>query len=256
MATGGLTSLLFQEGEEKVSFDTQEVQQLDDFIEGIEKDLKKRGGDGFNGGDVDTASFLSDDDEWIMEGVELNDYNTGIIAIEDGASVSHVGGAFSIPDQVPGSVGIITIEDEAFVGESFSPPNQVPGSDESTTKVKDAASLSPDQASGPVRIPHKQSILKKGKGRKMIYTKKSGVNEKVDENKKNEVNEKKEEKKKKNVNISSCSRCSIFRCILTQGVKKGSGLDIQEDVEPLMMDLLSPKKTCKNCKKVLTILSG
>ena len=250
MATGGLTSLLFQEGEEKVSFDTQEVQQLDDFIEGIEKDLKKRGGDGFNGGDVDTASFLSDDDEWIMEGVELNDYNTGIIAIEDGASVSHVGGAFSIPDQVPGSVGIITIEDEAF-----SPPSQVPGSDESTTKVKDAASLSPVQASGLVRTPLKQTILKKGKGRKMIY-KKSGVNEKVDENKKNEVNEKKEEKKKKNVNISSCSRCSIFRCILTQGVKKGSGLDIQEDVEPLMMDLLSTKKTCKNCKKVLTILSG
>ena len=244
MSTGGLTSLLFQEGEEKVSFDTQEVQQLDDFIEGIEKDLKKRGGDGFNGGDVDTASFLSDDDEWIMEGVELNDYNTGIIAIEDGASVSHVGGAFSIPDQVSGSVGIITIEDEAF-----SPPSQVPGSDESTTKVKDVASLSPVQASGLVRTPLKQTILKKGKGRKMIYTKKSVVDEKVDENKKNGVNEKKEEKKKKNLNISACQRCSIIRSMLIQGVKKESGLDIQEDVEPLMMDLLSTKKTCKNCKK-------
>ena len=68
MSTGGLARLLFQEGEEKVSFDTQDVQQFDEFMEGIESDLKKHGGDGFNGCDGDTASFLSDDDEWIMEG--------------------------------------------------------------------------------------------------------------------------------------------------------------------------------------------
>ena len=84
MSTGGLARLLFQEGEEKVSFDTQDVQQLDDFMEGIENDLKKRGGASFNGGDGDT--FLSDDDEWIMDATEI-----------------------TIPDQVPESVGIINI---------------------------------------------------------------------------------------------------------------------------------------------------
>ena len=147
--------------EEKVSFDTQDVQRLESFIGRIENDLKKRGGASFNGGDGDT--FLSDDDEWIMDATEI-----------------------TIPDQVPESVGIINIDEEASVspvGESFSLPDQVPGSDESTTKVKDAACLSPDQASGSVRIPHQQSILKKGKDRKMIYTKKRGVNE----NKKNGV---------------------------------------------------------------------
>ena len=256
MSTGGLTSYLFQEDEEKVSFDTQDVQRLESFIGRIENDLKKRGGASFNGGDGDT--FLSDDDEWIMDATEITipdqvPESVGIINIDEEASVSPVGESFSLPDQVPGSVGIITIEDGTSVGESFSLPDQVLGSDESTTTVKDATCLSPDQASGSVRIPHQQSILKKGKDRKMIYTKKRGVNE----NKKNGVNEKKEEKKKKkDLNISSCSRCSIIRCILTQGVKNGSGLDVQEDVEPLMIDLLSKKKTCKNCKKVLTILSG
>ena len=254
MSTGGLASYLFQEDEEKVSFDTQDVQELESFIGGIENDLKKRGVDSCNGGDGDTTSFLSDDDDWIMDATEYGIPNqvsesVGIITIDEEASVSPVGMSFSIPIKVPGSVGIITVEDGASVGESFSPPNQVPEPDESTTKVKEVASLSPGQASGSVRIPHQQSILKKGKGRKMIYSKKSGVNEKVDENKKGE-------KKKKNVNISSCSRCSVIRCILTQGVKKESGVNIQEDVEPLMIDLLSKNKTCRKCKKVLTVLSG
>ena len=259
MSTGGLASYLFQEDEEKVSFDTQDVQELESFIGGIENDLKKRGVDSCNGGDGDTTSFLSDDDDWIMDATEYGIPNqvsesVGIITIDEEASVSPVGMSFSIPIKVPGSVGIITVEDGASVGESFSPPNQVPEPDESTTKVKEVASLSPGQASGSVRIPHQQSILKKGKGRKMIYSKKSGVNEKVDENKKNGVNERKEEKK--NVNISSCSRCYLIRRILTQGVKKESGVNIQEDVEPLMIDLLSKNKTCRKCKKVLTVLSG
>ena len=69
MSTGGLTSYLFQEDEEKVSFDTQDVQRLESFIGRIENDLKKRGGASFNGGDGDT--FLSDDDEWIMDATEI-----------------------------------------------------------------------------------------------------------------------------------------------------------------------------------------
>ena len=122
MSTGGLASLLFQEDEEKVSFDTQDARELDELMEGIENDLKKRGGDGFND-DGDTSSFLSEDDVWILERVDMDDNNTGIITIEEGASVSPVAEPFYIPNQVPGSVGITIIED----GESFSPPNQVPG---------------------------------------------------------------------------------------------------------------------------------
>ena len=78
----------------------------------------------------------------------------------------------------------------------------------------------------------------------MVYAKKSGVNKKKDE------------KKKKNENNSAFQRCSMIRTLMIQGVKKGSGLNIEEDVEPFMTDLLSKKRSCKNCKKFLTILSG
>ena len=232
MSTGGLESLLYQE--EKVPFDTQDAEQLENFIDGIALSLKSRAGeavntgggdvegvhlkkcatDGFSAGGVDLKKskgeeemFKDSDDEWILESASISDVE--VITIEDGASLFPVGESFSLPDQAP--VEPAKKKDVSPVGE---------------------------------RIPQQQSILKKEKGR-MIFKKKSGVNGKEDEKK----------KKKKNEDNSACQRCSIIRTLMIQGVKKTSGMDIQEDVEPFINEILSKRK-CKNCKKILTVLSG
>ena len=63
MSTGGITRLLFFEGDDQnVSFDTQDA--LDSLLEEIKEELK-RGGDG---GDT-----TSEDDEWIAETITIPD---------------------------------------------------------------------------------------------------------------------------------------------------------------------------------------
>ena len=136
-ATGGLSYLLLQDvDQEDVSFNADEVERLESFMEAASNDLKR-----LKRGEVDHISdeMLSEDDDWILETTKIKD---------DG----------STEDVNP--ISIITIEDGAVL-----------------TPVRERFSL-PHQALTPVgeRIPHHQTILKKGESKKMIYTKKSEVN--------------------------------------------------------------------------------
>ena len=78
------------------------------------------------------------------------------------------------------------------------------------------------------------------------------VNKKELEKEEKEVE--KENKKKKKKKHSPCVRCSIIRTLIIEGVKRDTGLLIEEDVEPFMISMFSKRK-CAQCKKILTIFS-
>ena len=207
-----IESILFQE-EEVVKFGKEDIEDLDTFMEEISAGLNKRAGD---------AVKIDDGGEGVDPSpVKIGDGGEGV----DPSLNERVGSSPNNLKKSGGVEGMFSDDDEWIL---------------ETTTIKAGAPLTPvgecfshpNQVSAPV-----QSILKKGKNKKMVFAKKSGVNE------------------KKKI-ISACQRCIIIRTLLIQGVKKGSELPIQEDVLPFISELLSERKKCKICKKILTILSG
>ena len=89
MATGGLHYLLQDVDQEVVSFNADEVEQLESYMEAASNDLKR-----LKSGEVDHTSdeMLSDDDDWIFETTKIKDVGStedvkpiSIITIEDRA---------------------------------------------------------------------------------------------------------------------------------------------------------------------------
>ena len=70
MATGGLHYLLQDVDQEVVSFNADEVEQLESYMEAASNDLKR-----LKSGEVDHTSdeMLSDDDDWIFETTKIKD---------------------------------------------------------------------------------------------------------------------------------------------------------------------------------------
>ena len=109
MATGGLHYLLQDVDQEVVSFNTDEVEQLESYMEAASSDLKI-----LKSGEVDHTSdeMLGDDDDWILDTTKIKEDGStedvkpiSIITIEDGAVLTPVGERFSLPHQALTPVG-------------------------------------------------------------------------------------------------------------------------------------------------------
>ena len=100
MATGGFDVLLLQDvDQEVVSFNADEVERLEPYMEAASNDLKI-----LKSGEVDHTSdeMLGDDDDWILDTTKIKEDGStedvkpiSIITIEDGAVLTPVGEIFS-----------------------------------------------------------------------------------------------------------------------------------------------------------------